>query len=223
MFSGLPPKADLPAEHSGQTFYNEAFFQLHEADAGLRRQAATAKCKAMGRPDPYQERAREMTREAGLDPDGRIERLGQRSMPVWCTFRDAARKEHLAQEAADAATTIAAEKPQAPQFQNSPLKVFGEHDHATVAQMRNCTTVHGAGRLFGRKEAKRRFTREQMNRWLQDRGVTLIGADLDESPMAYRRLPEVIAQHAGTVKVLHTLRPSAVVMAGTRELDPWKD
>src|SRR5947209_20326571 len=95
----------------------------------------------MGRSDPYQERAREMAREAGLDPDGRIERLGQRSMPVWCTFRDAARKEHLAREAADAATTIAAEKPQAPQFQNSPLKVFGEHDHATVAQMRNCMSV----------------------------------------------------------------------------------
>jgi tRNA-splicing ligase RtcB len=85
------------------------------------------------------------------------------------------------------------------------------------------STVHGAGRLFGRKEAKRRFTREQMDRWLQDHGVTLIGADLDESPMAYRRLPEVIAQHAGTVKVLHTLRPFAVVMAGMRELDPWKD
>src|SRR5262245_54189472 len=85
------------------------------------------------------------------------------------------------------------------------------------------STVHGAGRLFGRKEARRRFTREQMDWWLQDRGMTLIGADLDESPMAYRRLPDVIAQHAGTVKVLHTLRRFAVVMAGTRELDPWKD
>jgi len=62
-------------------------------------------------------------------------------MPVWCTFRDAARKEHLAREAADAAKAIAAEKPQAPQFQNSPLKVFGEHDHATVAQMRTCMSV----------------------------------------------------------------------------------
>src|SRR5262249_11589215 len=109
--------------------------------AGLRRQAAIAKCKAMGRSDPYQERAREMAREAGLDPDDRIERPGQRSMPVWCTFRDAARKEHLALEAADAANTIATEKPQAPQFQNSPLKVSGEHDHATVAQMRNCMSV----------------------------------------------------------------------------------
>src|SRR5258708_4530297 len=61
-------------------------FQLHEADAGLRRQTAIARCKAMGGPDPYQERAREMARKAGLDPDGRIERLGRWSLPVWCTF-----------------------------------------------------------------------------------------------------------------------------------------
>ncbi len=85
------------------------------------------------------------------------------------------------------------------------------------------STVHGAGRLFGRKEAKRRFTREQMDKWLNDRGVTLIGADLDESPMAYRRLPDVLAQHEGTVKVLHTLRPFAVAMAGEGEFDPFKD
>ena len=85
------------------------------------------------------------------------------------------------------------------------------------------STIHGAGRLFGRKEAKRRFTKEQMDRWLQDRGVTLIGADLDESPMAYRRLPEVLAHHASSVKVLHTLRPFAVAMAGEGEFDPFKD
>jgi tRNA-splicing ligase RtcB len=85
------------------------------------------------------------------------------------------------------------------------------------------STVHGAGRLFGRNEARRRFTREEMNRWLVERGVTLIGADLDESPMAYRRLPEVIAEHAGTVKVLHKLRPFAVAMAGAGEFDPFKD
>jgi tRNA-splicing ligase RtcB (3'-phosphate/5'-hydroxy nucleic acid ligase) len=85
------------------------------------------------------------------------------------------------------------------------------------------STVHGAGRLFGRKEAKRRFTREEMESWLTERGVTLIGADLDESPMAYRRLPEVLAHHAGSIKVLHTLRPFVVVMAGAGEFDPWKD
>jgi tRNA-splicing ligase RtcB (3'-phosphate/5'-hydroxy nucleic acid ligase) len=85
------------------------------------------------------------------------------------------------------------------------------------------STVHGAGRLFGRKEAKRRFTRAEMDAWLQSRGVTLMGADLDESPMAYRRLPEVLAEHAGTVRVLHTLRPFAVAMAGEGEFDPFKD
>jgi tRNA-splicing ligase RtcB len=448
----------------------------------------------MNRTDPYLERAKELAREAGLDPDSRIERPGQRSMPLWCTFRDAARAEHLARQAAATADSIAATGSQAAEFQNSPLKVFGQHDEATIAQMRNCmavgnvvggvicadghlgyaqpvggviayerqisisgvgfdigcgnmavrldtpfsaiedrvgsiirdvsriisfgvgrsnaeraehglfddadawresdmeayrqkaasqlgtvgsgnhyvdlmrdeagfvwigvhfgsrglghtsatrylkaaggkdgmnvppavvdedselgrryiaamelagrysyagrewvvervrgiiggnvtdmvhnhhnyawrenhggrdlwvvrkgatpafpgqrgfvggsmgddaviiegidspearaslySTVHGAGRLFGRKEAKRRFTRTQMDSWLQERGVTLVGADLDESPMAYRRLPEVIAAHAGTVKVLHTLRPFAVAMAGEGEFDPFKD
>jgi tRNA-splicing ligase RtcB (3'-phosphate/5'-hydroxy nucleic acid ligase) len=448
----------------------------------------------MRRPDPYQTRARELAIAAGLDPDARIERPGQRSMPTWCTFRDAARAEHMARETAAAAAEIATIAPQAAEFHNSPLKIFGEHDAATVAQMRNCmavgnvvagvicadghlgyaqpvggviayekqisisgvgfdigcgnmavrldtpydaiedrigaiikdvsrvisfgigrsneervehhlfddneawkesdmeayrqkavaqlgtvgsgnhyvdlmrdeaslvwigvhfgsrglghtsatrylraaggrdgmnvppavidedselgrryiaamqlagrysyagrewviervrkllggtvtdmvhnhhnyawrethdgrdlwvvrkgatpafpgqrgfvggsmgddaviiegvdspaaraslySTVHGAGRLFGRKEAKRRFTKAEMDAWLQRRGVTLIGADLDESPMAYRRLPEVIAQHAGTIRVLHTLRPFAVAMAGAGEFDPFKD
>ena len=85
------------------------------------------------------------------------------------------------------------------------------------------STVHGAGRVFGRKEAKRRFGREQMDAWLRERGVTLIGADLDESPMAYRRLPDVLAHHSESTRVLHWLRPFAVVMAGSGEFDPWKD
>jgi tRNA-splicing ligase RtcB len=445
----------------------------------------------MRRPDPYEERARELATAAGLDPDARIERPGQRSMPVWCTFRDAARAEHLAREASALAVELA---PQAPEFQKAPLQIFGQHDEATIAQMRNCmrvgnvvagaicadghlgyaqpvggviayekqisisgvgfdigcgnmavrldvpysaiadrigpiikdvsraisfgvgrtndervehdlfddaeawkasgmdgyrpkavaqlgtvgagnhyvdlmrdesglvwigvhfgsrglghtsatrylklaggkdgmnvppavvdedseigrryiaamelagrysyagrewvvervrqiiggnvtdmvhnhhnyawrenhggrdlwvvrkgatpafpgqrgfvggsmgddavilegidspqaqaslySTIHGAGRLFGRKEAKRRFTRAEMDRWLRERGVVLVGADLDESPMAYRRLPEVLAQHAGSVRVLHTLRPFAVAMAGEGEFDPFKD
>jgi tRNA-splicing ligase RtcB (3'-phosphate/5'-hydroxy nucleic acid ligase) len=447
----------------------------------------------MRKADPYEARCRDLATAAGLDPDGRIERPGQRSMPVWCSYRDAARAEHVAREAIATAAEIAV-KPQLPEFQGSPLKVFGAHDDNTIAQMKNCmgvgnvvagvicadghlgyaqpvggviayekqisisgvgfdigcgnmavrldtpftaikdrvgdilrdvqrvvsfgigrtneervehglfddaeawkasdmeayrqkaagqlgtvgsgnhyvdlmrdddgmvwigvhfgsrglghtsatrylkaaggkdgmnvppavidedselgrryiaamelagrysyagrewviervrkiiggavtdmvhnhhnyawrenhggrdlwvvrkgatpafpgqrgfvggsmgddavivegvdseearaslySTVHGAGRLFGRKEAKRRFTRAEMDAWLQERGVTLLGADLDESPMAYRRLPEVLAHHAGSVKVLHTLRPFAVVMAGEGEFDPFKD
>jgi tRNA-splicing ligase RtcB len=61
-----------------------------------------------------------------------------------------------------------------------------------------------------------------MDEWLRKRGVTLIGGDLDESPMAYRRLDSVLSCHRGSVKVLHRLRPFVVVMAGNEE-DPWKD
>ena len=85
------------------------------------------------------------------------------------------------------------------------------------------STVHGAGRVFGRKEAKRRFARSEMEAWLKARQVTLIGADLDESPMAYRRLPDVLAHHAGSVEIEHRLRPFVVVMAGQDEVDPFKD
>ena len=67
------------------------------------------------------------------------------------------------------------------------------------------STVHGAGRLFGRKEAKRRFSRAEMDEWLGRRGVQLLGGDLDESPMAYRRLPDVLAYHEASVRVLHKL------------------
>jgi tRNA-splicing ligase RtcB len=449
----------------------------------------------MARSDPYEVRARELALAAGLDPDSRIERPGQKSMPAWCAYRDAARLEHAAAQAQDAATNGAAtDRPQPPEFQNAPLKVFGDHDEKTIAQMRECmsignvvagvvcadghlgyaqpvggviayekqisisgvgfdigcgnmavrldtpfaaiedrigpitkdiaqaisfgvgrtnservghellddgdawresdmgayrqkaeaqlgtvgsgnhyvdlmrdedgfvwigvhfgsrglghtsatrylkaaggkdgmnvppavidedselgsryiaamqlagrysyagrewvvervrrivggavtdmvhnhhnyawrethggrdlwvvrkgatpafpgqrgfvggsmgddaviiegveseearaslySTIHGAGRLFGRNEAKRRFTREEMVTWLHSRSVTLIGADLDESPMAYRRLPEVLAHHGGSIRVLHTLRPFAVAMAGAGEFDPFKD
>jgi tRNA-splicing ligase RtcB len=85
------------------------------------------------------------------------------------------------------------------------------------------STVHGAGRLFGRKQALRTFERTEMDAWLQARGVMLAGGDLDESPMAYRRLPDVLAHHDASVRVLHRLRPFAVAMAGSGEFDPWKD
>lgn len=85
------------------------------------------------------------------------------------------------------------------------------------------STVHGAGRLFGRKHALRTFTRKQMDEWLAKRGVLLVGGDLDESPMAYRRLPDVLAHHADSVRVLHRLRPFAVAMAASGTEDPWRD
>ena len=57
---------------------------------------------------------------------------------------DAARKEHVVQEAAALAEALPSLQPQQERYKNSPIKVIGEHDEGTVAQMRNCMSVGNA-------------------------------------------------------------------------------
>src|SRR5258707_1332785 len=90
------------------------------------------------RSDSHQESARALAVAAGLDPDARIERPGMRSIPTWCAFRDAARAEQLARESQ---TVAAALPPQAAEFSDAPLKILGQHEDSTLAQMRNCMGV----------------------------------------------------------------------------------
>lgn len=98
------------------------------------------------------------------------------------------------------------------------------------------STVHGAGRVMGRMEAKGKIDRktgevkrtgkvtpEMMREWITREHVELRGAGVDESPHCYKRLPEVLADHEGTIRVLHTLRPLGVAMAGADVFDPYKD
>lgn len=96
------------------------------------------------------------------------------------------------------------------------------------------STVHGAGRVMSRTDATGRnrkgnqirpprITREAMDEWVNGRGVVLRGAAEDEAPQAYKRLPDVLAHHTGTIRILHTLRPIGVAMAGANEYDPYKD
>lgn len=98
------------------------------------------------------------------------------------------------------------------------------------------STVHGAGRVMSRTEAAGKRNRktgetiklgkvspEMMHVWLARKGVILRGGGLDESPHAYRRLPDVLSAQGNTIEVLHTLRPLIVVMAGANEFDPYKD
>lgn len=97
------------------------------------------------------------------------------------------------------------------------------------------STVHGAGRVMSRTAAAGKRTRkgriikpgaisvEAMQKWVKNKGVILRGGGTDESPHVYRRLPDVLAAQGPTVRVLHTLRPLIVVMAGADEFDPYKD
>ena len=58
---------------------------------------------------------------------------------------------------------------------------------------------------------------------LRAKGIELRGANAEEAPGAYKRLSEVLAAHAGTVRILHTLRPLGVAMAPGDTRDPYKD
>lgn len=73
---------------------------------------------------------------------------------------------------------------------------------------------HGAGRALSRKAARESLTANQQRAYLQERGVTLIGGDLDEAPQAYKDIHTVMAAQADLVDVIATFRPRVVRMDG---------
>lgn len=100
------------------------------------------------------------------------------------------------------------------------------------------STVHGAGRVMSRTQAAGKFRgwgarRRQVARgvvnwpaWqrrLREQGIELRGGGPDEAPECYKRLPDVLRAHAGTVAIEHTLRPLGVAMAGLDTYDPYRD
>lgn len=98
------------------------------------------------------------------------------------------------------------------------------------------STVHGAGRVMSRTKARGKInrrtgevispgvvSRQMMLDWIAKKRVELRGAGTDESPHCYKRLPEVLEHHEKSVRILHTLTPLGVAMAGENEIDPYKD
>jgi tRNA-splicing ligase RtcB len=109
---------------------------------------------------------------------------------------------------------------------------------STASRAALYSTVHGAGRVMSRTKAAGR------SRWkggtkvrisegeisdaerleaVRSAEVVLRGGGNDEAPRAYKRLDAVLDAHAGTIRVLHRLRPMGVAMAGEDEYDPFKD
>ena len=76
---------------------------------------------------------------------------------------------------------------------------------------------HGAGRAMSRKAANEKFNWKDVNRLLRERGVTLISAGLDEVPMAYKNINDVMAAQSDLVSVLGQFDPKLVKMAPSGE------
>ena len=106
------------------------------------------------------------------------------------------------------------------------------------------STVHGAGRVMSRTQAagkkkwiynaaQNRKIPTLISRGLVDfdhtremmkiKGIELRGSGADESPQCYKKLDEVLGHMGDTIRILHTLSPIGVAMAGSDTFDPYKD
>jgi tRNA-splicing ligase RtcB (3'-phosphate/5'-hydroxy nucleic acid ligase) len=78
---------------------------------------------------------------------------------------------------------------------------------------------HGAGRQMSRTQAVKNVKKADLQAILQEKGVTLIGGGLDEAPMAYKNIHQVMAAQESLVHVVAKFTPKMVRMAddGSRE------
>jgi len=79
------------------------------------------------------------------------------------------------------------------------------------------SAAHGAGRRMSRTKAKATFNWDDTRRFLRERGVTLLSAGLDEAPMAYKNIDEVMAAQQDLVEPLARFDPKLVKMAPGHE------
>jgi tRNA-splicing ligase RtcB len=86
--------------------------------------------------------------------------------------------------------------------------VRGKGNPASLA-----SASHGAGRVMSRTRAQETFNWKDVNQVLRQRGVTLLSAGLDEVPMVYKDIHQVMAAQADLVEVIGQFDPKLVKMA----------
>jgi tRNA-splicing ligase RtcB len=75
------------------------------------------------------------------------------------------------------------------------------------------SAAHGAGRVMSRTAAKKNLDWKTAKRLLEDRGVTLLSAGLDEVPMVYKDIDQVMAAQSDLVEPIARFMPRLVKMA----------
>lgn len=72
----------------------------------------------------------------------------------------------------------------------------------------NCSAPHGAGRRFSRTEAENSFTVSEFKKQMEGIYTTSVSKDtLDECPMAYKPMDEILGNISDTVRVERIIRP----------------
>jgi tRNA-splicing ligase RtcB len=110
-------------------------------------------------------------------------------------------------------------------FPGQPVLIPGDMQRAswvlegteTALERSFGSTCHGAGRVLGRREAKRRIRPEDLKRQLDEAGVLVkvgkIALLVEEAPQAYKDVSEVVevCEGAGLSRRVARLRPLAVL------------
>lgn len=81
----------------------------------------------------------------------------------------------------------------------------------------NCSAPHGAGRIMSRSEAKQSFTVSEFKKTMKEAGIytTSVGAStLDECPMTYKPMQEIIDNIQNTVEIVSIIKPIYNFKAG---------
>ena len=72
----------------------------------------------------------------------------------------------------------------------------------------NCSAPHGAGRLMSRRAAFNALSMEEFQKEMEGIYTTCVVPDtLDESPMAYKSMDEIVAQIGPTAEIIERIRP----------------
>ncbi|MGO8839247.1 MAG: RtcB family protein [Limisphaerales bacterium] len=79
------------------------------------------------------------------------------------------------------------------------------------------SAAHGAGRVMSRNKARETYNWKMVKPYLDERGVKLISAGLDEVPMVYKNIEAVMAAQTDLVEPLAKFFPRLVKMAPAGE------
>ena len=79
----------------------------------------------------------------------------------------------------------------------------------------NCSAPHGAGRLMSRSEAKASVGMDEVRKSMEGIYTTSVSRDtIDESPMAYKPMDEIVKNISDTAEIRTVIRPVYNFKAG---------
>ena len=82
----------------------------------------------------------------------------------------------------------------------------------------NCSAPHGAGRLMSRADAKQSFTVSEFKKQMADVFTTSVNkSTLDECPMAYKGMQDILDNIGPTAEVVKIIRPIYNFKAGDED------